>query len=533
MKWIQEHANDICTMRPSSILLIHPPVAKPSEPPAGIAKLAGALEANHIAYSLIDANVEGMLFLLQQPPALRDTWTVRASRSLAAHLSDLRSAQLYSNIDRYRRAANDVNRLLVAACRGFDGLPGLCDYHDSHLSPVRSRDLLSSAEHPGSNVFHEYMEKRLRSGIEASGAGLIGISISYLSQALTGFAIAGFIRQNFPKTYIVMGGSLITSWMKNREWPNAFSGLVDLFVAGPGEETLFRLLGLPYDSKQIHPPAYQGFRREDYLSPGFVIPYAASSGCYWARCSFCPERAEGNAYRQIPVAKASDQLVALAAQAKPSLIHLVDNAISPALFKALADHPPGVPWYGFARVTRELTDPDFCRALAKSGCVMLKLGIESGDQKVLDYLDKGTTVEMSSRALITLHSAGIATYVYLLFGTPPETNTEAEKTLSFTASHQAFIDFLNLAIFNLPANAPETAGFTTSDFYGGDCPLYVDFVHPDGWNRREVRRFLDKKFRREPVIASILRNQPPFFTSNHAPFLVMYRAQRARFTRGR
>ena len=34
-----------------------------------------------------------------------------------------------------------------------------------------------------------------------------------------------------------------------------------------------------------------------------------------------------------------------------------------------------------------LTDDDFCLALKKSGCVMLKLGIESGDEEVLDNLN--------------------------------------------------------------------------------------------------------------------------------------------------
>ena len=65
--------------------------------------------------------------------------------------------------------------------------------------------------------------------------------------------------------------------------------------------------------------------------------------------------------------------------------------------KRLADHPPGVPWYGFVRITRHLTDLDFCMALKRSGCVMLKLGLESGDQRVLDGLQKGINLERPHR----------------------------------------------------------------------------------------------------------------------------------------
>ena len=52
-------------------------------------------------------------------------------------------------------------------------------------------------------------------------------------------------------------------------------------------------------------------------------------------------------------------------------------------FEQTLGKPAGAPWYGFVRVTRRLADEDFCRALKLSGCVMLKLGLESGDQGVL------------------------------------------------------------------------------------------------------------------------------------------------------
>lgn len=72
---------------------------------------------------------------------------------------------------------------------------------------------------------------------------------------------------------------------------------------------------------------------------------------------------------------------------RPALIHFLDSAMSPRLIEHLARHAPGVPWYGFARVSDRLGDAEFCRAWGASGCVMLKLGLESGDQGVLDALE--------------------------------------------------------------------------------------------------------------------------------------------------
>ena len=149
---------------------------------------------------------------------------------------------------------------------------------------------------------------------------------------------------------------------------------------------------------------------------------------------------------------------------------------------------------------------------------MLKLGVESGDQDVLDALGKGIQIDTVSRALDTIHQAGIATYVYLLFGTPAEDERSAAKTLDFTLDHASSIDFLNLAIFNLPAYSDEAGGLDTVDFYEGDLSLYREFIHPRGWSRDRVRRFLSTAFKRPAAIRAILNNDPPFFTSNHAPF---------------
>jgi len=203
---------------------------------------------------------------------------------------------------------------------------------------------------------------------------------------------------------------------------------------------------------------------------------------------------------------------------KPVLVHFLDNAMSPALLKVLSENPPGAPWYGFARITKDLKDQEFCEALKHSGCRMLKLGLESGDQAVLDSLCKGIDLEIASPVLKALNKAGIATYVYLLFGTPAENLQAAERTLEFTVKHSENIHFLNIAIFNMPAHGADADRFETRDFYEGDLYLYREFVHPLGWDRSVVRQFLDKRFRRHPAVAAILRRDPPFFTSNHAPF---------------
>jgi hypothetical protein len=123
--------------------------------------------------------------------------------------------------------------------------------------------------------------------------------------------------------------------------------------------------------------------------------------------------------------------------------------------------------------------------------------------------------------LKNLEKAGITTYVYLLFGTPAETEDGARKTLSFVAAHADAITFLNLAIFNMPLCGREAALHETGEFYEGDLSLYTGFRHPAGWDRKAVRRFLDAEFKRHPAVAAIMKNDPPIFTSNHAAFFAL------------
>ncbi len=503
-----------------SILLIHPPVTKPCEPPAGIARLAWALRTAGIDCRVWDASLEGLLDLVGQPVAADDTWTRRAVKNRDAHLAALRSPDLYQNRDRYRRAVMDVNRLINLAGSAAGSRISLSDCGHPELSPVRSRDLVLAAEKFKTDPFFPNFSRMLSAHFENRTPDIVGLSVNFMSQALCAFAMIGFIRSLLPAVKIVVGGGLVTSWMKIPGFENPFRGLVDALVAGPGEGALVRMCGGAAAFEEACPGYdYAALGWDRYLAPAGVLPYSTSRGCYWKKCAFCPEKAENGAYRPVLPEDVSTGLTALGSRRAPGLVHFLDNALAPRLMAHLIENPPGIPWYGFVRITPHLADTDFATGLRASGCVMLKLGVESGDQAVLDALSKGVNLATVSAALKTLKTAGIATYVYLLFGTPAETEDRARRTLDFTLAHAASIDFLNLAIFNLPAYSEEARSLETLPFYDGDLSLYREFVHPRGWNRDAVRRFLAREFKKPAPIREILNSDPPYFTSNHAPFL--------------
>ena len=103
-------------------------------------------------------------------------------------------------------------------------------------------------------------------------------------------------------------------------------------------------------------------------------------------------------------------------------------------------------------------------------------------------------------------------------GTPAEDEAAALRTMNFIIKNRDAITYLNPAIFYMPAFSSESDSLERRKFSESDLSLYVDFTHPKAWNRKSIRRFLDREFKRQPDIASILRRTPITFTSNHAAF---------------
>ncbi|MCH7724326.1 MAG: B12-binding domain-containing radical SAM protein [Bacteroidetes bacterium] len=76
-----------------------------------------------------------------------------------------------------------------------------------------------------------------------------------------------------------------------------------------------------------------------------------------------------------------------------------------------------------------LLQEDTLDALAESGAETVWVGAESGSQKILDAMDKGTTVEQIHSATKLLKSKGIKTAFFLQFGYLGEGKEDIQKTI--------------------------------------------------------------------------------------------------------
>ena len=186
---------------------------------------------------------------------------------------------------------------------------------------------------------------------------------------------------------------------------------------------------------------------------------------------------------------------------------------------------PDVPGFQCDICGDSFYNPEFIQHLAASGCRMLQLGLESGSQVVLDRLGKGIRLEAASKILDNLSVAGITSYVYIMLGTPGETEADAEMTLKFLEEHAEKIGFLNISIMNLPRGSellenPDLCGIDSSQLRDAESPLglYHEFQSATGLDRAAARKFLNQRLLGSPVIREIVKRNPPIFSSNHAFF---------------
>jgi radical SAM superfamily enzyme YgiQ (UPF0313 family) len=108
-----------------------------------------------------------------------------------------------------------------------------------------------------------------------------------------------------------------------------------------------------------------------------------------------------------------------------------------------------VSWRCNSRV--DCVDRELLREMKKAGCSMILYGAESGSQRILDNLQKGTTVGQIVEAFRMTHEAGIKTYAAFMLGNPGETPETARQTIDLAKKLNP-----NIAVFFFTTAYPGT-----------------------------------------------------------------------------
>jgi radical SAM superfamily enzyme YgiQ (UPF0313 family) len=77
--------------------------------------------------------------------------------------------------------------------------------------------------------------------------------------------------------------------------------------------------------------------------------------------------------------------------------------------------------------------PDLVTLAKKAGCYRIWMGVESGDDRILKAINKGTTVEQVRQAVRTIKQARVGIGTFFILGHPGETEETARKTIDLMA----------------------------------------------------------------------------------------------------
>lgn len=88
-----------------------------------------------------------------------------------------------------------------------------------------------------------------------------------------------------------------------------------------------------------------------------------------------------------------------------------------------------ITWICSARITS--VDKEMIALMKKAGCHMIRFGVETGVQQLLDNVRKGQTIEQTEQIFKWAHEVGIDTHAHMMIGMPGETRETIEKTINF------------------------------------------------------------------------------------------------------
>jgi anaerobic magnesium-protoporphyrin IX monomethyl ester cyclase len=164
----------------------------------------------------------------------------------------------------------------------------------------------------------------------------------------------------------------------------------------------------------------------------FSLNLVASRGCPY-RCNWCAKPIYGNSFSVRSAALVAAEMRQLKYDLGADHLWFADDifGLRPTWLRQLAAAVQGlnaaVPFKMQSRV--DLMTSENVSALRRAGCSEVWMGAESGSQRILDAMDKGTRVDQIAEARENLRQEGIRACYFLQFGYPGETWRDIQETI--------------------------------------------------------------------------------------------------------
>ncbi len=156
--------------------------------------------------------------------------------------------------------------------------------------------------------------------------------------------------------------------------------------------------------------------------------------------------------------KVVEDMVFLSRKYGARCFQFVDEAIHPDCFREMVEEMAknkefqDITWFFYSRVSRKY-DAELLKNAYENGCRMVMFGVESFNQRLLNFIKKGIMSETSKYCLQIFHDNHIKTYAWMMDNLPSETMEEAYGDLDELKKMMPYIDAFCIGAFMLVKNS--------------------------------------------------------------------------------
>jgi radical SAM superfamily enzyme YgiQ (UPF0313 family) len=202
----------------------------------------------------------------------------------------------------------------------------------------------------------------------------------------------------------------------------AYRDSAEQVVRTPSRSHIKDLENLPIPARDLID--IESYRRAWRRQHGyFSLSLIATRGCPYG-CTWCQKSVFGRSFRPRSPEGVAEEMRLIKEQYRPDQIRIVDDVLGidrvwvQNWHDAVLARDAAIPFECLSRA--DLMGEEMARLLEEAGCRRIHYGAESGSQKVLDAMNKGTTVPQIHRVAEVCRNLGIETYFYMMVGYPGE-----------------------------------------------------------------------------------------------------------------
>lgn len=242
----------------------------------------------------------------------------------------------------------------------------------------------------------------------------------------------------------------IVTALINRQCLEAYAGVITASPDGSIRGTIARPLR---DLDGVPIPDYADFPWSLY--PNRIVPVVTGRGCAWGACTFCSDvtSTAGRTFRSRSPDRVLEELATHYERYGVTRFVFTDLKLNSdvgmwnSIIGGIQTSAPSAKWIAavHAGVTEDngLSETALKEA-ARGGCVRLTTGLESGSQRVLDTMKKGTKRAELSAFFHNATAAGISPRCTMIVGYPGETAEDIHESAEFLSQHNRVIERVSL-----------------------------------------------------------------------------------------